>query len=138
MKREHNCFFTADALIIAGRKVLLVRRKNDPFKGKWAVPGGFVDPEERVELAAARELQEETGLTGITLKEFGTYSEPGRDPRGRTITVVFWARVDEELKAVANDDAAECGWFDIDHPPEMAFDHGKILEHARSRLDERS
>ena len=134
MAREHNCFFTADALLINKNEVLLVRRKNDPFRGKWCVPGGFVDPDEKVEHAAARELEEETGISGIALEFFGLYSDPGRDPRGRTVTGVFWALLSEKPAAKAGDDAAECGWFPLDDPPEMAFDHIKILEDARARM----
>lgn len=134
MSRQLNCFLTADALLIHENEVLLVRRKNEPFRGKWCVPGGFVDPDEKVEHAAARELEEETGVSGVWLKFFGVYSDPGRDPRGRTVTVVFWATLPEKPQARAGDDAAECGWFPIHHPPEMAFDHAKILEDARARM----
>jgi 8-oxo-dGTP diphosphatase len=135
-KREHNCFLTADAALICRDEVLLVRRKNEPFRGKWCLPGGFVDPDELVQAGALRELQEETGVAGVELHPFGVYSDPGRDPRGRTVTFVFWAALAEKPKTVASDDAAECGWFRLDNPPEMAFDHGKILADIRSRLNE--
>lgn len=131
MARQHNCFLTADALLIHDSYVLLVRRKNEPFRGKWCVPGGFVDPDETAEHAAYRELEEETGISGVPLKFLGVYSDPGRDPRGRTVTLVYWAVLKEKPEARAGDDAAECGWFPIDQPPEMAFDHTKILEDAR-------
>jgi len=136
MNRIPHFYMTADALLVAGNEVLLIRRKNEPFRGKWALPGGFVDAEERIPNAALRELEEETGITGVPLKEFGTYGEPGRDPRGRVVCVVYWAHLPEKPTATANDDAAECGWFDLDHPPEMAFDHAQILADARRRFHE--
>jgi 8-oxo-dGTP diphosphatase len=122
---------TADALIFAvcnGRKsVLLIRRGNDPFKGLWAIPGGFLEMDEEIETAANRELLEETGIEGIELKQMHTFGTPGRDPRGRQITVVFTATVEKEIKPTAGDDAAEAKWFDIEDLPELAFDHDKVI-----------
>ncbi len=127
---------TTDALVFdvsdGNPKVLLINRGNEPFKGKWAVPGGFVDMDEELEDAVVRELEEETGLTGIALKQMHTFGTVGRDPRGRQITVVFMGMIsDGQNKIKAGDDAAEAQWFDIDKLPEnMAFDHDKVVEYA--------
>jgi len=131
-----TCLLTVDTLVVVGNEVLLVKRKNDPFQGKWALPGGFVEPDEKVSRAAERELEEETGVRAGSLRQFGTYGDPGRDPRGRTVSVVHWIRLSQKPKAVAADDAADCGWFAIDRLPDMAFDHATILEDARKRLPE--
>jgi len=109
-------------------EVLLIRRKHDPFMGKWALPGGFVEIDEDLMDGAIRELKEETGLAQIDLKQFGTYGKPGRDPRGRTISVVYYGFVQEgESSVTAGDDAAEACWFDIKKLPPLAFDHGEII-----------
>ena len=134
--RQPSFYLTADTLLIVGNEVMLVQRKHDPFAGQWALPGGFVDPEERIPDAAKRELQEETGVTGIDLQEFGTYGDPGRDPRGRTVSVVYWRSLPQKPHTVAGDDAADCRWFPLDQLPPLAFDHSRILEDARNRLRE--
>jgi 8-oxo-dGTP diphosphatase len=129
---------TVDALIFAvcgGRKsVLLIKRGNEPYKGLWAVPGGFVEMDEELETAAARELFEETGIEGIELKQMHTFGTVGRDPRGRQITVVFTATVDKEIKPTAGDDAAEAKWFDIEDLPQLAFDHDKVIAMGIEKL----
>ena len=129
-----TCLLTADAVLIVGTEVLLVQRKHDPFQGKWCIPGGFVDPEEKVLDAARRELQEETGVENVSLTQFGAYGDPGRDPRGRTVSFVYWCLLDAKPSATAADDAADCNWFDLNVLPEMAFDHGQILADVRTRL----
>ncbi len=134
--RQPSFYLTADTLLIVGNEVMLVQRKHDPFVGQWALPGGFVDPDEKVPDAARRELQEETGVTGVDLKQFGTYGDPGRDPRGRTVSVVYWQRLPHKPNSVAGDDAADCRWFPLDKLPPLAFDHSRILEDARERLHE--
>ena len=123
---------TTDCIIVKGpsvqMEVLLIRRKHDPFMGKWALPGGFVEIDEDLMDGAIRELKEETGLAQIDLKQFGTYGKPGRDPRGRTISVVYYGFVQEgESSVTAGDDAAEACWFDIKKLPPLAFDHGEII-----------
>jgi len=110
------------------KQVLLIRRLHAPFEGCWAFPGGFVDIDETLEAAVAREIEEETGLKNLNFSQFHTYGDPDRDPRHRTVTVVFTARADENQNASANDDASEVGWYNINHLPELAFDHGKILQ----------
>ena len=127
-------YLAADALLIVGREVLLVQRKNEPFQGKWCLPGGFVELDEKIEDAAHRELYEETGVSGIALQQFGTYGNPGRDPRGRVVGVVYWSILDSKPETTAGDDAANCRWFSIDQLPEMAFDHAMILREAKARL----
>jgi 8-oxo-dGTP diphosphatase len=119
-------------------RVLLIRRGKDPFKGRWALPGGFVDENERLIDAAKRELVEETGATVTDLEQLYTAGDPGRDPRGWTVSVVFLGRVHAaEVKTTAADDAAEVGWFPLDQPPELAFDHGMILKRAAARVEDR-
>jgi len=123
---------TVDALLFAecGERVsvLLIRRGNEPYKGLWALPGGFLEMDEELEAGAARELFEETGIEGIELKQMHTFGTVGRDPRGRMITIVYTATLDEEVESKAGDDAAEARWFDVKNLPELAFDHGKVFE----------
>lgn len=117
-----------------GIEVLLIKRARDPFKGRWAFPGGFVDQDESLEAAAARELHEETGLTGLSLEQIGAFGDPGRDPRGHTVSVVFCAVLDDRLQAGAADDAADAAWHSALGPPKLAFDHEKILTIALKRI----
>lgn len=130
----------ADAAVFgsfAGKvKLLLVNRRNEPFKGKWALPGGFVDIDEELKDAVARELAEETGLTGVRLEQVHTFGTCGRDPRGRVITVTFMGIAAEgNTKVKAGDDAAKAQWFDIEKlPKELAFDHKKIVKFAIEKL----
>ncbi|MEK6409308.1 MAG: NUDIX domain-containing protein [Acidobacteriota bacterium] len=114
--------------------VLLIKRAREPFKGRWAFPGGFVDKDEALEEAAARELLEETGLTGIHLEQIGAFGGPGRDPRGHTVSVVFSAVLDDRLHASAADDAADAAWHSALRPPKLAFDHKQILSLALKRI----
>ena len=119
-------------------RVLLIRRKHEPFAGCWALPGGFVDMDETLEAAARRELFEETGVTTKELVQLHTFGDPGRDPRGRTVSVVYLAVVDaDKIKPCAGDDAAEVGWFSLTRPPKLAFDHKDILACVRNHLKER-
>jgi 8-oxo-dGTP diphosphatase len=119
-------------------RVLLIQRKSDPFAGSWALPGGFVEEGERLADAARRELREETGVTVAELEQLYTAGDPGRDPRGWTVSVVFLAKVDfDAVTAVAADDAGEVGWFPLDGLPALAFDHDMILGRVRTRLADR-
>ncbi|MFC1732285.1 NUDIX domain-containing protein [candidate division KSB1 bacterium] len=116
-------------------KVLLIRRKNPPFKGSYALPGGFVENDENLEVAAARELQEETNVKGIFLKQLSAYGDVGRDPRGRIVTVSFMALIDsDKFKLIATSDAEAAAWFSIYELPNLAFDHKKILDDTLSEL----
>lgn len=121
-------------MLIVGNDVLLVQRRNDPFQGKWALPGGFVDEDEKVLDGAKRELQEETGVENVSLTQFGAYGDPGRDPRGRVVSVVYWSLLEKQPSAHAADDAADCKWFDLNDLPDLAFDHAQILADVRNRL----
>ncbi len=115
-------------------KVLLVERKNDPFKGMWALPGGFIEEGETVEDGAHRELNEETGLK-LKMEQFRVYSKPGRDPRGWIITIAFLAIAGEgNYEPIAGDDAKNVKWFSISELPLLAFDHQDIIEDALSAL----
>lgn len=119
-------------------RVLLIQRKADPFAGKWALPGGFVDENERLIDAARRELKEETGLDIPNLEQLHTFGDPGRDPRGWTVSVAYLARVrPSALRPVAGDDAKAVAWHLLDQPPQLAFDHARILERARIRIADR-
>jgi len=117
-------------------KLLLINRGKEPFKGKWAVPGGFVGMDEELEDAAARELAEETGLVDVPLEQMHTFGKCGRDPRGRQITIAFMGIATKNLtKLKAGDDAAKAQWFDIEKlPKDLAFDHNEIVKFAIEKL----
>lgn len=109
--------------------VLLIQRANDPYQNTWAFPGGFVDIDEDIELAAYRELKEETGFVGFGLNQFKTYGAVNRDPRGRTVSVVYTVTIDSEnLPSVkGDDDAKQAKWISIKQLPTLAFDHDVIM-----------
>ena len=113
--------------------VLLIKRKNDPYKNCWAFPGGFINMEESADEAAKRELKEETGLEVENVEQLKAYSSPNRDPRERVITIAFIA--ESKIKEVkGGDDAKEANWFDISNLPTLAFDHELILKDALGKL----
>ncbi|MBN2111299.1 MAG: NUDIX hydrolase [Methanosarcinaceae archaeon] len=124
---------TVDAVILLNGMIVLVQRKNPPFQGKFALPGGFVDIGETVEEAVEREVLEETGLSIEIVKLLGVYSEPLRDPRGHTVSVVFLCVGRGDLKA--GSDAKSVYLCDLSSIPEMAFDHNRILEQSRGEID---
>lgn len=127
---------TSDAVVIhrapSGREVLLIRRGQEPFAGAWALPGGFVEPFERPEDAARRELAEETGLVlTSTLALVGVYGARGRDPRGWTVSAAYVAMVGGDAPEVlGGDDAQDARWFSVDALPELAFDHAQVVADA--------
>jgi 8-oxo-dGTP diphosphatase len=131
---------TVDVVIFTLREeqlnVLLVRRARPPFQGHWALPGGFVEMNEPLENAAARELEEETGVQGAYLEQLYTYGDPDRDPRGRVVSVAYFALLPKNAlpREEAGSDATQLGWFPVDTTPELAFDHGQILTYALRRL----
>ena len=140
---------TADCIVItkeADPKVLLIQRGDEPFKGAWAFPGGFMNMDETTEQCAIRELEEETGLKVSEVHQIGAYSKVDRDPRGRTVTVAYLVIVDEPMAVKGQDDAAKAQWFPLsaflDKPsgkaerPELAFDHEEIMQDAIKKYEE--
>ncbi|ADI74004.1 NUDIX hydrolase [Methanohalobium evestigatum Z-7303] len=119
---------TVDAVTILNGKIVLVKRKNPPYQGKFALPGGFVEIGETTENAVKRELKEETGLSGEIVKLLGVYSDPDRDPRGHTVSVCYL--LIGKGVPVADTDAKDIEVFDITKIPELAFDHNKIINQA--------
>ncbi len=147
--RRSGPVLTVDTIILTVAatelKVLLVSRRHDPFAGQWAIPGGFVEPGESLEEAAARELAEETGLHDVAyLEQLYSFGDPGRDPRGQVVTVAYYALVPPAVReggagsghspVRAGDDAADARWFSIYDLPPLAFDHRRILDYALQRL----
>ncbi len=128
-----NPKLTVDGIIINNDKILLIKRKNDPFKDKWALPGGYVEYGETVENAVVREIHEETNLS-VEIKELlGVYSSPDRDPRGHTVTIAFILNV-KNGDVKGGDDAVDAKFFKIQDLPDLSFDHDKIIEDAVRRL----
>jgi 8-oxo-dGTP diphosphatase len=120
----------------ADLRVLLIKRAHAPYKDTWALPGGFVDMGEDLETAARRELEEETGVTDVFIEQLYTYGAPERDPRGRVISIVYYALVNlEDHPASPNSDAKEAEWFNVRDLPALAFDHSKVMSMAISRLE---
>lgn len=129
---------TVDTVAFAGPpdnpEVLLIRRARPPYERCWALPGGFIDMDEPLEAAARRELLEETGLEVGTLSQVGAFGDPGRDPRGRTISVVYWTRLERPVPVTGDDDAREAAWFPVSALPVLAFDHEVIIQEALKKL----
>lgn len=118
-----------------GLKVLLIQRDLEPFQGSWALPGGFVNMDESLETAALRELREETGVHDVYLEQLYTFGDLGRDPRGRVVSVAYFALVKLSSHQVrAATDAREADWFAVSDLPELAFDHARIVDTALHRL----
>lgn len=128
--RTSKIFVTVDAVILRKSneyELLLIKRKNEPFKDCWALPGGFVDENEDLKAAAIRELEEETQIKVTDLEQIGAFGKPFRDPRGHMISVAYFGIVPENTIAVAADDAKETGWFSVKDLPKLAFDHLDIV-----------
>ena len=126
---------TADCVVITKGEmpeVLLIQRGDEPYKGQWAFPGGFMEMDETMEECAIRELKEETGLELSELHQIGVYSKVDRDPRGRTVTVAYLAVVDSTIAVEGQDDAAKAEWWPLTTPPPLAFDHEDILKDAKA------
>ncbi len=124
---------TADCIVItkeAEPKVLLIERGDEPFKGCWAFPGGFMNMDETAEQCAVRELEEETGMKVDEVFQIGAYSKVDRDPRGRTVTVAYLAIIDAPAAVKGQDDAAKAEWWSLSALPELAFDHADIMQDA--------
>ncbi len=130
---------TVDALVFAGTRqdgfsLLLIRRKNEPYKNQWAIPGGFVDMDETLEEAVLRELEEETGIRLDKMEQLHAFSAIERDPRHRTVSVAFTCIIEQKKEAKGGDDAAEAKWFSTNRLPELAFDHQEIIGLAIKKL----
>ncbi len=130
---------TTDCIVLHGEsenfKVLLIKRKNNPYKNLWALPGGFVDMNEDLEAAALRELQEETGIIPANIKQLFTVGTPGRDPRGRTISVIYYTIFKSDMPTIiAGDDASEARWFSVNNLPGLAFDHTVVLQNGIEKI----
>jgi len=130
---------TVDCLVFSKENghlyLLLIQRDRPPFENSWALPGGFVEIDEDLDEAAYRELKEETDISDIKLNQFRAFGKPGRDPRGRTISIVYYGFVDtEKTTAIAGSDARNVDWFDVTDLPPLAFDHDKIIEMALQEL----
>lgn len=128
---------TADAVVITQnepRKVLLIERGGEPFKGCWTFPGGFMNMDETLEECVIRELKEETGLVVTEVKPIGSYSRVDRDPRERTLSVAYLMLVEDQLPVKGQDDAKQVKWWPLNDLPELAFDHSKILNDTLETL----
>ena len=128
---------TADCVVITKEtepKVLLIQRGNEPFKGQWAFPGGFMNMDETTEQCAIRELKEETGLKVTEIQQIGAYSKVDRDPRGRTVTVAYLAIIDKVEAVKGLDDAAKAQWFSLSSLPKLAFDHEDIMNDVIKKI----
>ena len=123
---------TVDAIVLAKENnstyILLIQRGREPFKNSWALPGGFIEMDETLEIACKRELAEETGLHVEKFTQFKTFDAVNRDPRHRTISVAFFAELHERKAVKGGDDASKAEWFSINNLPELAFDHAIILK----------
>lgn len=133
-----SIFLTVDILLFRTvnnqQEILLIQRLKEPFKDCWALPGGFVDKGEDLEDAAKRELEEETSIKIDALQQFRAYGKPDRDPRGHTVSIVFYGTVDEKTIAIAQDDAKSVKWFSLNGLPLLAFDHSEIIIDAEKLL----
>ena len=129
---------TTDAIVFVKEAnetfVLLIERGNEPFKSKWALPGGFIEMDELLEAACKRELLEETGLVVNKMHQFKTYDAIDRDPRHRTISVIYYTELDKKQIVKGGDDAAHANWFPVSNLPELAFDHRQILKDFFSKI----
>ena len=137
--RTSNIFVTVDAIVFRRLEnkleLLLIRRKHEPFKDAWALPGGFVDQDEDLHDAAVRELEEETCVKVTKMEQLKAFGKPGRDPRHHTVSVAFTTFVDQDTIATAADDAGEVGWFEVVELPALAFDHAEIIDVALSKIN---
>lgn len=137
--KDNKISVTVDVVVFGVRdrelKVLLIKRKISPFKDSWAIPGGFVREKESLESAARRELEEETGAKGVYLEQLYSFGELNRDPRGRVVTIAYYALAKaDSLSLHASTDASDVCWFSVNNLPKLAFDHKRILEYAIKRL----
>ncbi|MEW6130136.1 MAG: NUDIX hydrolase [Acidobacteriota bacterium] len=143
MKKQH-CYdyprpsVTVDIVLFHesqnGLELLLIKRRHDPYADLWALPGGFVDEHESLETAAARELVEETGLRRARFIQVGAFGDPGRDPRGHTVSIAFTAQLKSKPQVQGSDDAKDAAWHPVNRLPKLAFDHKKIIRAALEKI----
>jgi len=135
---KHSMEVTVDIVIFTIQeevlRVLLVKRRIPPFVGQFAIPGGFVHEDEDLDQAALRQLREETGVSDVYLEQLYSFGQPNRDPRGRVVTVAYFALVSAVRQIKAGSDAAEAAWYPMNDLPPLAFDHATILNYALERL----
>lgn len=128
---QPNMIIAGDNIIIRWKwdntQILLIKRLKDPFRDCWAFPAGRVESDETIKTWALRELREETGIVLHDTEFFWIYDDPERDPRGRTVSVMFFSRIPDDTEFQAADDAKECEWFNIHKLPRLAFDHEKVI-----------
>ncbi|HON44063.1 MAG TPA: NUDIX hydrolase [Planctomycetota bacterium] len=133
-----NPAVTVDILVLSIQKntfeILLISRKNPPFQGHWAIPGGFVNIDETIEHAAKRELEEETSLKNLPLMPLQYFDAVERDPRGRTISLAYWTMTNKRREVQAGSDATHTQWFPLTNLPPLAFDHRQIIETLKKHL----
>ena len=137
MGYPQNIKVTVDAVVLTHnhQEVLLIQRKNEPFEGQWALPGGFVEDDEDLDIAVGRGLEEETGITPSTFRQFHAFGAPDRDPRGRAISIAYYTVVNKvDFNPKAATDAKDVRWFPLADLPELAFDHAEILSKAQAAL----
>jgi len=140
MAKEYisKIFVTVDIVVFreknTQKEILLIQRKNEPFKNQWALPGGFVDNDEDLETAAKRELREETCVVASNLQQVKAYGNPYRDPRGYMVSVAYFTTVDSDTNAIAADDAKALQWFAVENLPDLAFDHQTIIEDTLAKV----
>ncbi|MGX7666483.1 NUDIX domain-containing protein [Flavobacterium pedocola] len=135
--KTSKIFVTVDTVILrksTDYELLLIKRKNEPFKDCWALPGGFVDENEDLKAAAIRELEEETQIKTTDLEQVGAFGKPFRDPRGHMVSIAYFGIVPDTTEAIAADDAKEAGWFSIKDLPKLAFDHSDIVTLSLQKL----
>lgn len=135
---KQDLAITVDAVVFAEENnelyILVIKRKNDPYQGKWALPGGFLEEDELLHTGCLRELEEETGLQLKQMQQVGIYDEINRDPRGRTLSVAFTTKLQLRKEIKGNDDAAEAKWILVNELTEVAFDHQQIINDALEKL----
>lgn len=136
--RKQDIGITVDAVIFVreenGLRLLLIKRNNDPYKGQWALPGGFLKEDESLQDGAKRELEEETGLRPKDLWQIRAFGEPGRDPRGRIISIAFMGVLDRVEEVKGGDDAGDASWFQLSNLPQLVFDHKEIIAAAQEMV----
>ena len=136
--RKPEIFVAVDTVVFKENAgvytLLLIQRKNDPFKDCWALPGGFVDKNEDIDVAAKRELLEETHIVVSDLQQLKAFGTPTRDPRNHVIAIAYYGFADSDSEARADDDATAVAWFPIDSLPQLAFDHAAITAYALNHL----